>query len=711
MSEKPVWYASGGRKSKPTFSKFVPMLASTPHIKKQCTWRPSWLKNLEQDISIDNKLDNYVMARGGTIQLGRSSKKIENHTKGEESKQKTEDKKAKWTPKWLWNNHGIEKHSFKRQPRDEEQVQLAYDSWKNELANRERQKRTAKLKVEREKEEEERLRFTRNIQKNISYTEFCKEAKKANTREKQRLRKIQEKMEKEWADRLEQKQQQIKLMKMKNAIFRKEQKRRTKKGPPGSRKPLKLKKSEKYFAKEKKGDNKSRSVSVLSPQKQNATGQVKPRAKSAMGKRNRRDRMSQGDITALYRLSVSPLVNPPKRHGNWQAIRPTSAPKGMPRFLKRLENTTDAPLDMRKPIKKALRRATSALEIRVTPPRYPAPKLKRKLPEHSLGSSSKDRKNSNATINMSESSSSNDNIMKISTQESKAIESAASIPTVDDSMGNMENKSADDNAVKSMETKEDALARQERYARRRLAAEKTEQEEKKTEENAKAKAMERMRQVKERDAINKAKEEEEMRIKEMQEIERRLKVNEEKLARRKKAFKEKEKEEKLEEERLQESQMRAAEQIQRIGRGKLARKSVQKLKEDRKKDLQNGMEKKESNKEDVESLTQEKQTDAFCDENNHRQYNDGAGNTTTDHDGKSLPIESSNSDSISTNNEEVEHEPSKIAKSLPIESSNSDNVSTSNNEEVEHELSKIGDKNDTQSTKEVVDAPAEESML
>ena len=104
--------------------------------------------------------------------------------------------------------------------------------------------------------------------------------------------------------------------------------------------------------------------------------------------------MSQGDITALYRLSVSPLVHPPKRHGNWQAIRPTSAPKGMPRFLKRLENTTDAPLDMRKPIKKALRRVSSALEIRVTPPRYPAPKLKRKLSENSFGSPSKDNKNS-----------------------------------------------------------------------------------------------------------------------------------------------------------------------------------------------------------------------------------------------------------------------------------------------------------------------------
>ena len=186
MSEKPVWYASGGRKSKPTFSKFVPMLASTPHIEKNCTWRPSWLKNLEQDISIDNKLDNYVMARGGTIQLGRSSKKVKDHTEGEEGKKKTKGKTAKWTPKWLWNNHGVEKHSFKRESRNEEEVQLAYESWKNELADRERLNRAAKLKIEREKEEEERLRFTRNIQKNISHAEFCKGAKKAMIQEKKR---------------------------------------------------------------------------------------------------------------------------------------------------------------------------------------------------------------------------------------------------------------------------------------------------------------------------------------------------------------------------------------------------------------------------------------------------------------------------------------------------------------------------------------------
>ena len=98
-----------------------------------------------------------------------------------------------------------------------------------------------------------------------------------------------------------------------------------KKGPPGSRKPIKLKKNEKYFAKEKKGNLASEALRFES--KAASTGQNKQRAKSATHKLNRRDRMSQGDITALYRLSVSPLVHPPKRHGNWQAIRPTSAPK------------------------------------------------------------------------------------------------------------------------------------------------------------------------------------------------------------------------------------------------------------------------------------------------------------------------------------------------------------------------------------------------
>ena len=684
MSEKRVWYASGGRKSKPTFSKFVPMLASTPHIDKKCTWRPSWLKNLEQDISIDNKLDNYVMARGGTIQLGRSSKKAKDHSKGEEgkeSKEKTKQKPAKWTPKWLWNNHGVEKHSFKREPRNEEEVQLAYESWKNELANRERLKRIAKLKIEREKEEEERLRFTRNIQKNISHAEFCKEAKKAILQEKQRLRINQDKIEKEWADRLEQKKQQVKLMKMKNAIFRKEQKRRMKKGPPGSRKPIKLKKNEKYFAKEKKGNLASRRPSVLSPQKQQSTAQNKQRAKSATHKLNRRDRMSQGDITALYRLSVSPLVHPPKRHGNWQAIRPTSAPKGMPRFLKRLENTTDAPLDMRKPIKKALRRVSSALEIRVTPPRYPAPKLKRKLSEYSLGSPSKDNTSSKTMVQNSEALPSNDNENEFDTkQESKAIKSIASMSVVDDSTGTVERKNGDDNITnRNDETKEDALAREERYRLRRLAAEKEEQEQLKLQEIAKAKAIERMRLVKERDAINKAKEEEEMRKKEMQEIERRLKVNEEKLARRKKAFEEKEKQKKIEEEQLQKSEMHAAQNIQRISRGKLARKRVQKLREDRKIELQNEIKEKESNKEDIESLPQEKQPEGFDIENNQIQRNDSNSNPTTDRDAKIATIESSKNDNVPTNNEKVAHE-----------------------------LSKIGDINDSKSTEEVADAPTKE---
>ena len=136
-------------------------------------------------------------------------------------------------------------------------------------------------------------------------------------------------------------------------------------------------------------------------------------------------------------------------------------------------------------------------------------------------------------------------------QEPKAVESLASIPMVDDSTGAVERKSGDDNITKRQETKEDALAREERYRLRRLAAEKEEQEQLRLQEAAKAKAIERMRLVKERDAINKAKEEEEMRKKEMQEIERRLKVNEEKLARRKKALEEKERQKKIEEEQLQ----------------------------------------------------------------------------------------------------------------------------------------------------------------
>ena len=47
---KPVWHASGGRKSNALFNKFMPMAMSTPHSASSATWRPAWLKNLEQDI-------------------------------------------------------------------------------------------------------------------------------------------------------------------------------------------------------------------------------------------------------------------------------------------------------------------------------------------------------------------------------------------------------------------------------------------------------------------------------------------------------------------------------------------------------------------------------------------------------------------------------------------------------------------------------------
>ena len=165
----------------------------------------------------------------------------------------------------------------------------------------------------------------------------------------------------------------------------------------------------------------------------------------------------------------------------------------------------------------------------------------------------------------------------------------------------------------------------------------------------------------------------------MQEIERRLKVNEEKLARRKKAFEEKEKQKKVEEEQLQKSEMHAAQNIQRISRGKLARKRVQKLREDRKIDLQNEIKEKESNKEDIESLPPEKQPEGFGIENNQIQHNDGNSNPTTDSDATIATIESLKNDNVPTNNEKVAHE-----------------------------LSKIGD---SKSTEEVADAPTKEKKL
>ena len=64
-------------------------------------------------------------------------------------------------------------------------------------------------------------------------------------------------MEKEWEEMLKEKRKQVQLMKIKNAKFRKVQKSRVKHGPPGSRKPIKLKKKPKYFAREKSANSKS----------------------------------------------------------------------------------------------------------------------------------------------------------------------------------------------------------------------------------------------------------------------------------------------------------------------------------------------------------------------------------------------------------------------------------------------------------------------
>ena len=599
---KPVWHASGGRKANALFNKFMPMAMSTPHSASSATWRPAWLKNLEQDIAIDGKLDVYIMARGGEIQLGRSPRKKSPKSKkkkGDEEEAGNESPKPKWTPQWLWNNHGVKKHSFDREMRSEEEVKAAYEAWKMELEAREKTDKEAKEAATAKKREEKRLRFTKNISKSISYEEFCEEARRNKIKEKNRLKKTQEDMVKEWEGRLEEKRKQVKLMKIKNARYREEQKRRVKHGPPGSRKPLKLKKKPKYFAKDKSANAKSGPiVSVLNPPKKDShLHHHKQRPKTTSAKRSRRNRMSQDDIAALYRLSVSPLVNPPTRHGNWQAIRPTSAPKGMPRFLTRLEQTTDAPLDMRKPIKKALKKASSALDIRMTPPRYPAPRLRRK----NRGSPKSTKAVYNPNPNTRPKTTPNSNIDNNDTEPTRPN---TSDPTMYQSLehehstqgvsidGGKENSANDD--VEKIETDEERLAREERYRLRRIAAEKEEQERLAQEEAARAKAAERMRLIKERDAIEKAKEEEEQRKIEEEEIARRLKANEEKMARRKKAFEEAQDKKRLEQKKIEDEQkLKAAQNIQRIGRGKIARKRVSKIKEDRKKKEEAGKEVKE----------------------------------------------------------------------------------------------------------------------
>jgi hypothetical protein len=91
---------------------------------------------------------------------------------------------------------------------------------------------------------------------------------------------------------------------------------------------------------------------------------------------------------------------------------------------------------------------------------------------------------------------------------------------------------------------------------------------------------------------------------------------------------------------------------------------------------------KESNKEDIESLPPEKQTDGFGIDNNQIQCNDDISNPITGRDAKITTIESSNNDNVSTNNEKVAHE-----------------------------LSKIGDINYSKATEKVADASTEENKL
>jgi len=64
----------------------------------------------------------------------------------------------------------------------------------------------------------------------------------------------------------------------------------------------------------------------------------------------------------------------------------------MPRFLQRLEATTDAPPDMRPSIKKALRSATSKLDIKVRRPRYETPDHMKSPEEKRLKQQRKNRK-------------------------------------------------------------------------------------------------------------------------------------------------------------------------------------------------------------------------------------------------------------------------------------------------------------------------------
>jgi hypothetical protein len=347
------------------------------------TWRPLWLRNLEQDLAVQRSVENYVMKRGVEFKQHKEGPgwKPTQLTEAEDSKKE----------KPLWNNPTVSptKVDKRLQYKDvtQEDRDVYFRQWEEKKIQEKQERLLVQKDIEKDKEYEKR---SKSRGSSHAHSLFCDEKNSAV-----KLKRLKEKMEREamdrdWQDRILERKQKVQLLKIKNREYRQTQKMRTKHGPPGSRKRPKPKKKAKFFTEEK--SKSAKFESVLEPKDESKRKATRKRSSTSHGRRKRTPKLSTDDIAHLYRLSVSPLVNPPPRPDLWEAIRPTSAPKGMPRFLQRLEATTDAPPDMRPSIKKALRSASSKLDIKVRRPRYETPDHMKSPEEKRLKQQRKNRK-------------------------------------------------------------------------------------------------------------------------------------------------------------------------------------------------------------------------------------------------------------------------------------------------------------------------------
>ena len=358
-------------------------LEKTPAL--YASMRPQWLRNLEIDMGLKKEVESYVAVRGGEYR-----KHKEGHG---------------WTPtkhgvaadsklvKPLWNNPTVSPTKIDPRKRfldmSKEDREAAFAEW---------EKKKLHLRRKRQSQGDGVLTNPSRRQKrgnSQAHQHFCQEKMQQAKLERMKMKQMEAAMEQEWKSRLAERAEKVRLMKLKNQKFRKVQKLRLKKGPPGSRKRPKAKPKPQYFAEKVK--MRKRSQSILSEaDTEKHEGDLappldkEPKADFVLNPGEKR-RMSTDDIAQLYRLSVSPLVKVPPRPADWSAVRPSSAPKELMRFLQRLEATTDAPPEMRPAIRKSIRNAQNSMDIRVIPPFY-------ETPDHLKSPEDKLRKHEKSTL-------------------------------------------------------------------------------------------------------------------------------------------------------------------------------------------------------------------------------------------------------------------------------------------------------------------------